>query len=223
MKTKILIATSFFAATFLFGLAIGLSFPSGWRLSIGETTSLFIAASAMIATCYQAWLSRRHNKLQVKPLIMLEYPIEANPTTDGSHLIACQLHNIGLGPANVSNLKLTLNAKAINTQELEDAFWQRTGIEELYQQNKINCVSKSIQNINGFYLQANQELTIFSIKFWPESNDYTATSKELSDAYKLASKLALEDLRIQAEYSSVYEEKPLIIDSHKYKISMQSI
>jgi hypothetical protein len=204
-------------AAFFFGTAIGLSFESGWKLSIGETTSLFIAILAMVATSYQAWITRRHNRMQVQPLILLEYPMEAKPTIDGTHQIGCRLHNIGLGPADVSNVKFILNGRRVNAQELVAALWKDTGINDLYQQRKINCESSAADLANGIYIKEDQLFWLVSIKFWPEQTEKPASYAELTTAYNLAVEFIRKNLRIQAEYSSVYKEEPKKIDSHDYK------
>ncbi|WP_300087412.1 hypothetical protein [uncultured Nitrosomonas sp.] len=217
MPIVFLFVTVLFAAALFFGVALGLSFDSGWKLSIGETTSLFVAILAMAATNYQAWLTRRHNRLQVQPLIMLEYPMEAKPTIDGSHQIGCRLHNIGLGPADVSNVRFMLNGKRVNAQELMDALWKDTGIDSLYQQRKINCEPFAADLANSIYIKEDQTFLLVNIKFWPEKTEKRASFAELSSAHNLAIKLIRKHLRIQAEYSSIYKEEPKKIDSHDYK------
>lgn len=195
------------------GGALGLSYRNGWKLSIGETASLFIASLAMLATTYQAWVTRRHNRLQVQPLIMLEYPQEARPTMDGTHLFGCRIHNVGLGPANVSAIKYTLDGKPVNAMELMESLLKDTGLDVLYQQHKINIENTASDVANGIYVREGQSFMLFVVKFWPEQTPGRATQNELSAVYLSAIEKVRKNLRIQTQYSSVYNEAPKRIDT----------
>lgn len=204
---------------FFFGIALTLSFNNGWGLSIGETTSLFIATFAMSATIYQAWITRRHNRLQVQPLITLEYPEEAKPNIDGSYYIGCRISNVGLGPAEIRNFTFTLNDKKVTTTELIDELHEATGIGILYQQRKINCEASAAHLVNGSYIRENQAMILVSIKIWPDTAADSAIFSELSSAHEKAAKLIKRNLRIQAEYTSLYQEGTKKIDSHAFQLA----
>lgn len=68
------------------------------------TCSVFVAVLALFATAWQAWLSHRHNRLSVRPLLV--WHIERTTHT-GSSSIVYVVKNLGLGPALVQDRYFT--------------------------------------------------------------------------------------------------------------------
>ena len=79
-------------------------------------TSVAIALIALAATFWQAHITRKHNRLSVKPII--QHIIESYP--DG-HL-SLSLVNVGLGPAIIDKIEFIdkISTIAINTEQLVD-------------------------------------------------------------------------------------------------------
>ena len=94
----VILAISFFIYGFLFATA----FELGWGLSIGETSSLALASAAFLATAYQAYMSRHHNRVSVRPKIKI-IPSLAHKS---SNTIGIFVKNQGIGPAVIEDLTL---------------------------------------------------------------------------------------------------------------------
>lgn len=71
-------------------------------------SSAVIALLAMGATIWQAWVTRKHNYLSVRPLLV--WYIERKNSSDGAELI-CLLRNKGIGPAIVTDRYFTINGQ----------------------------------------------------------------------------------------------------------------
>jgi len=121
----------------------------------------------------------------------------------------------------VSNIRFILNEKRVNGKELMDALWKDTEMGRLYQQHKINAEASCSDLVNGIYIKENQPFSLVSIKFWPEQTEKRASHSELSSACESVVEFVRTNLRIEAEYSSVYKEESKKIDSHKYKKESQ--
>ena len=77
--------------------------------------SEIIACSALFVAVQQAYLTRRHNRLSVKPHLTIDTKVEQTS-------FAVNLVNNGLGPAIIKDFKIELNeicASNKNSQELE--------------------------------------------------------------------------------------------------------
>ena len=209
---SVLLSSLIFTAGFIFGNTVDI----GWTLSIGETASLIIAIAAMLATTYQAYLSRRHNRLQVEPYVLLEYSIVPRPSIDGVYYVSCKLHNSGLGPADIISVTFLLDDKEIKPKELMSALWDETGIDTLYQKNKINCEASGTQFSNGIYIKEDRTINLIDIKFWPQKCAVEVMQNELENSYSMLVDLVTRRLKIKVVYSSIYRGKNKIIKSDNY-------
>jgi hypothetical protein len=66
----------------------------------------FIALCSLGATIWQAWISRKHNRLTVRPVLSLQ----RDKTIDDNAITwSFEVRNVGTGPALVKSFALTLN------------------------------------------------------------------------------------------------------------------
>ena len=72
------------------------------------TCSVIVAVLAFFATAWQAWLSHRHNRLSVRPLLIWHTSRGNDPTRAG---ITYSVKNLGLGPAIVRDRYFTKNGE----------------------------------------------------------------------------------------------------------------
>lgn len=81
-----------------------------WCLTNAAT---FIATCAMIVTIWQGWISRKHNKLSVKPHLDYERHIRKDSP------IILSIKNHGLGPAIIKSIIFNINGKKFNGTIIE--------------------------------------------------------------------------------------------------------
>lgn len=82
-----------------------------WQF-LGDNVASIIAACAMGATFWQAMITRRHNKLSVKPHLTLKTAIETSG--ESRYLVSLSIKNTGLGPAVIQDFNLFIDDKKIN-------------------------------------------------------------------------------------------------------------
>ena len=78
---------------------------------IEVTLETVLALSALGLTFYQAWLSRRHNHLSVKPHLLWES--QRNWSDEGLTL-SLLVKNNGVGPAVIQDIKLSIDGKSFS-------------------------------------------------------------------------------------------------------------
>src|SRR5687767_14553435 len=88
---------------------------SVWSL-LSNNSSNVIAICAFIATFWQAYLSRKHNRLSVKPQLEISSGFNFN---DQEYYI--NILNNGLGTALITKIQLVIDGEEIDTQ-ISEAF-----------------------------------------------------------------------------------------------------
>lgn len=145
--------------------------------------SLFTAAFALFATTYQAFLSRRHNILSVRP------HVEPTLIASFDNNYQINLRNNGLGFALIKKLNLKIPYQNYSFLKLKD-------IEDL-----IAHINKSATEVftvgytvieESISLSPGQELCIFEIE---ESSNHIADIKEI-----------MANAKIEIEYICMYEK-----------------
>lgn len=68
------------------------------------TCSAFVASFAFVATAYQAWIARHHNRLSVRPHLVWHIHRRNAPSGAG---VIYSVRNLGLGPAVVTDRYFT--------------------------------------------------------------------------------------------------------------------
>jgi hypothetical protein len=83
-----------------------------WRFRVNANTVIavcatVIAVASLGVSVYGAWATRKHNRLSVQPLLGLATSFRVGATA------GLRLSNFGLGPAKITNTKLTLDGEQI--------------------------------------------------------------------------------------------------------------
>lgn len=139
-----------------------------------------IAITAVLFTAYQAYLSRKHNKLSVKPHITISW---ANFSDAPISFTMC---NDGLGPAIIKNFSVEVDGKVI----------QGDG-PDVY---KKAIISLGLQNVKymSYNLTKGEAYSVGKslvlLKFDEPPERYEELSKDLSK------------LKFKITYTSIYEE-----------------
>ena len=157
-----------------------------WNLSNSEivaVSSMAIALLALVAAFWQAHISRRHNRLSVRPFI--EHYQERIP---GEH-ISVSIVNHGIGPAVLEKVYFTISP---NTQRLD--------IDELL--DKIVLTMKPTKG-------AWESGTFLGKTMFPPGKITTVVKLELTleddENFMIISKI-LDDTSIHVVYRSIYNE-----------------
>ncbi|MDO8343229.1 MAG: hypothetical protein Q7T48_08540 [Cellvibrio sp.] len=93
---------------FILGFVFGQSVDLGWGLPLGTSLALFIACLGFFVTLYSSLLSRRHNRLLVKPHLIFDSMFDSSYRED-HHTYTLKVKNVGLGPAIIEKYKISLN------------------------------------------------------------------------------------------------------------------
>lgn len=145
------------------------------------TPTTFIAVCAMIATIWQAWLSRNHNKLSVKPHINIIV------NRAGDKLVNLEIENNGLGPAILKKLQYSFNGVEIESI---------AEIANKFDLGDKTIITNSIPENNKLALAAGQRIELISIK----------NSKEDEDNRDKGLKF-INNLDFNLTYESIYKEE----------------
>jgi hypothetical protein len=144
-----------------------------------------IAICAMIITVYQAWLSRRHNRLSVRPRLSAQ--LEKSISPDYLELVL-SLTNKGIGPALIEKSIFLLDKNSCEIDvSLKELFGD--GIEIL----KHTSVSP------GSVISVNESKIIFSIK----SKNSMVSHQEFDNFIKNKT----DRIGIYIAYKSMYEQR----------------
>lgn len=79
-------------------------------------TSAIVALLAFAATIWQGWMTRKHNRLSVRPLLV--WHIQKNSTSNGIEITFC-VTNKGIGPAIVDDRWFTIEGRKFEPQGLQ--------------------------------------------------------------------------------------------------------
>ncbi|CAI8821864.1 hypothetical protein EMIT0P100_10685 [Pseudomonas sp. IT-P100] len=157
---------------------------SHWTDDVPAIASVFIALLALFVTLYQSHLSRKHNRLSVKPHLA----IHSEEDDDTFKII---IKNDGLGPATIDMFNIFANSVLVDgagEKLLMTAF-----------ENLTRCTVIAIEAINTpFVLPTNQQIQLVTLKFDKNLNS-------IEDYLE-------ENLRLEIKYKSIYEET-FILDS----------
>ncbi|MBL4561633.1 MAG: hypothetical protein JKX79_11690 [Labilibaculum sp.] len=91
--------------------------------------SCFIAMLALIFTIYQGYLTRKHNRLSVKPILSFESKQSLN-----DNRYTCSVGNRGLGPALIDSISLYYKKELIgclNDSEVWDKLEKKLNIDRI--------------------------------------------------------------------------------------------
>lgn len=146
---------------------------------LGRNPAVTLASTALIFTLYQAYLTRRHNQLSVRPSIS-----HNKGRTDDlkRHLSSwiISIKNHGLGPAKILAIFLTYNGKL----ELTDSLTQmERHLSETFNEIEILFSGKSIPK--GSFLSADEEHIIIDIQYVQGNDEEKLKIDKLFNNYSI--------------------------------------
>ncbi|MEF7614187.1 hypothetical protein V4F39_09735 [Aquincola sp. MAHUQ-54] len=155
------------------------------------TCSVAVATLAFVATAYQAWVARHHNRLSVRPHLV--WHIARKNSLAGAGIIY-SVKNLGLGPAIVTERYFTKDdirfvPPGLQTDEVSDFLKYVIGQKFNYKLNTFGLPGK------GSAIPAQGEVVIADVDFPGQSLSQVAVNEEI--AGKIAFHLT---------YKSLYDE-----------------
>jgi hypothetical protein len=155
---------------------------------LAENAGIIIALLAFFATFWQAYISRRHNRLSVIP--NLTTWTHQDDHEDGHHLSVDLLNN-GVGPANIKEFKVYVDGVQIAADE-EDLIEQ--ALRALFSEYKFDLLHSSYF-LPDYMMGAGEKRVLLHILFDRQSSP----SREIVN--QLMSKA-----RLKIVYESIYQE-----------------
>ncbi|MBX3628171.1 MAG: hypothetical protein KF892_24385 [Rhizobacter sp.] len=151
-----------------------------------------IAVLALVATIWQGAISRRHNRLSVRP------HLDTHETLISGGTLSLSLANSGLGPAIIKRVRITIEGE-IHT-DFGSAY--RLAVAKAV----IGFEGKGDMQVAepGSVLTAGQKLELFSISFDTESDQKLLAAKKFIDSYAL-----------EVTYESMYGEEFSVVREAK--------
>ena len=158
-------------------------------------SSNIIAVCALILTIWQAFVTRRHNKLSVVPYLTTW----SNSGDKG--LFRVDIINNGIGPALIQTFQVFVDGHEIVGQDLEII---RKALKILFPNYVYNSYNSFLSQ--GYMMSPKESRCLLEIQF---TGNQFPTPEEIEHATKRT--------KIYIKYESIYKEK-LIYDSSKFKV-----
>ena len=143
-----------------------------------------IALSAAATTIWQGLLTRRHNRLSVKPLLRID------KITVMGQKASIILANRGVGPATISSVKFLVDGIVIEQSKI------KTGFSALKKMGLDSQKYKIFEILHQESFSAGEQMALF------ESHD-----KIINEIEGLMIEKSFDRLSMEIEYESIYEEK----------------
>ena len=157
---------------------------SFWKW-LSENASNVIAMCAFVATFWQAYISRLHNKLSVKPYLTTW------TTTTSEGYIILKIINNGIGPAHIKSFSIFVDGQRMSGENLEPHIKSLNIIFSDYEFSWYG----SYLGVD-YMMPSNQEKDLIAIKF---TGQKTPTRLEVDHRAKR--------VQIVIDYESIYEQK----------------
>lgn len=164
---------------------------------VGNNAANIIALTAVVFTAYQAWLTRRHNRLSVRPHLLTHFSTHTN-YSEPAYYYSLELRNYGLGPAVVNSWGVLLDGEEKELPTSKD-------VDKLIKGLVPNFLSLSTRFLGkAEVMRANDSEIILALKL-PLMNaaEQTAFEKQL------------DRLALVVDYSSMYGEKCKPLDTRE--------
>lgn len=180
---------------------------AAWDLSLLEellktdniiaATSAFVAVLALGLTIWQGTLTRKHNRLSVRPHLVIE-------TDSGVHEFEVKLTNNGLGPALIKRINVVVDGKP-SSQDKESRF--ESLLKSLFE--NIDSEVETTEFGDNYVMAEKESVKIMKITF---------TGNNKPDPSAIKARLNSADLLI--EYESFYNE-PFKLDTSEHSRSFR--
>lgn len=162
-----------------------LIFKNSSNGSIIAFSSLLVATCALLTTFWQVRLSRKHNKLSVKPFLSVHKVLVTGKTP------IIKIINNGIGPAFINNIYLKYNGElfTLSSNDSIEYFLNSLG----YPTNKLY---KALCFKSKLSLSANSEVELLSF-----------TPSKCDERFELNKRIIRELMKVNVnvEYSCIYE------------------
>lgn len=152
---------------------------------LSNNTSNVIALCALAATFWQAYISRKHNKLSVKPYLTTW----TEATSDG--YIIVKIINNGTGPAHIKSFKIFADNQKMVGENLEP---HEKCLKLIFPEYQFSWYG-SYLGID-YMIPATEHKDLIAVKFTGEK---VPTRSEIDHRAKR--------VKIEIDYESIYEEK----------------
>ncbi|PTU65137.1 hypothetical protein DB032_09450 [Chromobacterium sp. Panama] len=146
-----------------------------------------VAILAMIATGWQAWLTRRHNKLSVRPALAGWEELEEEELC-----YAFSLSNNGIGPAFIKSFLIFVDGKQV--EGTGSTLVQK--VSQLLFQGMSPRLGPWSVLVPGYYMRADEKMPIVTVTFRTEH----------SSVFHEVLRSARQRVRIIIKYESMYGE-----------------
>lgn len=85
-----------------------------------DVAALVVSLCALGLTVYQAYLSREHNRISVRPSLSTFYDIDPAPDNPRITLVSIKLKNSGLGPAVIKSFEILVEGEAVTVKSPDE-------------------------------------------------------------------------------------------------------
>ncbi len=160
-----------------------------WNWLSSNATNI-IAICALVTTFLHAYISRRHNRLSVKPHLEI-----ARRFSFKEQEFYIKILNNGIGPALLTKTKLLVDDVEVNVKKSEAL---RNVISELFHLYKYNQHYTIISD--SYMMKPNDEMILMKVELLDSLNTFPVTSTD--EMEQLDSRI-----RVAISYESMYGEK----------------
>lgn len=165
---------------------------------VGSNAANIIALAAAAFMAYQAWLTRGHNRLSVRPHLQTHIHTQTERGGSACYRYAFELRNAGLGPAVVKTITVFLDGK-------QQALASAKDVEELIRgviPAPLDLITLHIAE--GEAIRAHDSRTLLAFRLPP-----------LEEAQLMELQAQLGRLDLVIEYASMYGERYKPLDTRK--------
>lgn len=184
--------------SFLIGSLFGLSVNLGWGLPLGTTLTLVVTVLGFGVAFYQSYATRRHNRLLVKPHLILTNPFTSLELA-GYYTYSLKVRNVGLGPALIENYSLSIGDELeIKNHAILETLIKYAN-KHFKAKGKARCVSGPLWKDTA--LDKGEQKTLIEINF---PRDEVSFMEARSLAKKFIAKLNAE-IKYQCHYGNHFK------------------
>jgi len=166
-----------------------------WEI-LGNNAAEVIALCALVFTAYQAYTTRRHNKLSVKP--HLTTFVTGDRSAD-KFSFSAKLMNNGLGPAIIKSYQIYVDGKL---SEIKSSKQAEDALKELLHDKKVITTSATFLG-KDYAMPAKESKDLMAASFMLERDD---------ELREIASRLKFDWV---IEYESIYGGKDVLDSRNK--------
>lgn len=166
-----------------------------WEL-LGNNAAEIIALCALFFTAHQAYTTRRHNRLSVKPRLATFITSDRFP---GKALLSAKLINNGLGPAIIKSFQIYLDG---NRLEIKSSTQMEDALKKVLHDKKLITTSATFLGKN-YAMPAKESKDIVIVNFVLERDN---------EFEEIVSRLKFD---LVVEYESIYGDKDVFDSRNK--------